>query len=521
MRPPARLRHRSPNHSHVACSTPIRSAMSADPNTRLIHALGEPHVSHCGPDTHCAPCALGGTVARKSSHRLTHRLSPVPTHAQELLCRRWIEARLDIAFDAARPLVDSLGDCAALCRLLGKTPEPVPTYPASPYAILERRYSCFARAARAQNIPLGEDFFELDDLVFRRNVPRVLRAVAAIARATDPDNFHEIALEIPGARVNWTAADEPDEEWGEDDMELVNGLVERYQCALGNQECLRVLVTGSQGGGKSATVNRIMGRALVPETHALSIVLEDEAFLEHECAHLKMNRRFMAENWPCQAYETGISLASDKVCKTHTKVRGTVIDVTEIPSMEQPIESVSESGIMISGCLGTYEEILDALQGETIDFVLLVERLDDFESSSFRGSYRTLHKIYGERVWTRTLVVLTHGESLPPDGISYDMWVGNRTHEVQKAVQRVSGNEKAEVTVVITENSSHCAKNDQGVCVLPNGSELVQAFLSAFDTLLDTSAAATGSSPLRAVPVRRWWENYVLLGMVGIILSQL
>lgn len=459
---------------------------------------------------------LGGSLFRV--HRDPHcgmLLGPVPVPAQEELCRFWIERRTGVELDENRPLADALVSGYLLCRLLDIEPPARPPRVNMPLRIAERNIGQFLARAARRRLDKGS-LFDIQDLLFRRNIPRVLRSVAALARLTDPEGFGAVAAELPGARMQWTQADEPDELWEGD--ELIRRLVGSFQ-QLSWRAKLSIAVAGTQGSGKSATIDTILGRPFMPGTHALAYMPADGEFCQEEIDRIQLVRRATAEAWPRHIVERGTPLASEDVCKMYVKIAGVAVQVVELPSMESHVVGIEENDAVLEATAGQNEAVARDLQGEEMDVVLVVERLDDFDDGRFMRQCRRLLRLYGENLWSRVQVVLTHGSTFPPDGLSFDEFVAQCSHSAQCCVRDVSGDRTISVPVVIIENSSSCPTDRSTGCpVLPNGVDFRSRVINSLELLL---ARHQGMEPLPPTGMKRWWEDYAVVMVVFLLLTRI
>jgi hypothetical protein len=459
---------------------------------------------------------LGGSMRRLvDGSRLGLLLGPVPVPVQEDLCRFWIERRTGIDLEPERPLADALVNGYLLCRLIDTEPAAQPPRVNIPWRIAERNISLFLQLASRKGLSRG-DLFESQDLLYRRNVPRVLRTVAAIARKTDPEGFRAVAADLPGSRLQWTQADEPDEFWRGDWM--ITRLVKSYQrSSLCGK--LGIVVVGAQGGGKSATVDMLMGRQFMEPSHAIRYMPEDTFFEEKEQRIIQDFRRAAVKHWPHHMFERGTPTSSIETCKMYVKVAGVSLQVIELPSMEMHVERVEINGLVLSSETGRFDEVVRSILDDAIDLVLLVERLDDFPRERVAKICRKLQRLYGDNVWSRTVVVLTHGYSLPPAGTLYEDLVTERVDEIQALVRRISGDSAAAVPVVVVENSASCPRDPStGRPVLPNGADFQVRLVEAMEHVL---AAHHGVDSLTAVGMRKWWQHYAGAAILCWLISRL
>lgn len=439
---------------------------------------------------------------------------PVVVAAQEALCAAWISRRLDIALDPSRPLADALVSGRVLCFLLGFDPWLSGDEGMAPWPLAERNLHMFVD--RAPDVIDAGAVFDVGDLLYRRNVPRVLRTVAEIARVVDAEGFEEVAAEIGGARARWSAAEEVDEVWVGD--WLLRQLVLSFR-RLSWSGGLGIVVAGTQGSGKSATIDSLFGRKFMPSSHNMGFIPADEEFDGEEREVIMDYRRASALNWPGQLFERDIPLPSTAVCKMYTKVAGVEVKVVKIPSMESRLMAISQSGVATTFVTGIYHEVQNDVQRDAVHVLLLVERLDALPLERFRGVCKKVHRLYGDKVWTRAVVVLTHGACLPPDGLSFEELVARRSHEVVCCIRDVAGDKSVAVPTVVVENSSSCPRDeDTGLPVLPNGAEFHVRLLNTMEFIL---AKHQGADALRPIAPRRWWEDYAIVGLGIFLLSRL
>lgn len=459
--------------------------------------------------------SLGDSISRTlNEHRYARLLGPVPVPAQEELCRSWIERRLGRELEG-----DSLANAAitgnVLKALMGSQVSETYADPTAAWYSAKVNVLRFLRIARLKRFK-RDDLFDPSDLLFCRNIPRVLRTVGALARKIDPEGFSAVAAELPGVRQHWTQADELNEVWQGD--WFIKEIVQTYK-SISWRGSFGIVVAGSQGAGKSATVDLIMGRPFMPASHAMSIMLDDNDFDEDEQKIIQEYRNFRAKTWPRQFVERGTPLPADEVCKMYVKVSGVSIQVIELPSMEELFVGFDTYGRAFSRNTGSLSDVLLEIRSDKSDIVLLVEQLNEFPPKRFERSCRKLQRIYGNKVWERTIVILTHGHSLPPDSTTYDEIVECRRNTVLNAVREVSGNPHVLLPIVVVENSTNCPCHPiSGQPVLPNGEEFKMSLLSSLQA---TISKLQGADPMKPSGLKRWWEDYAIMGVVFLLLSRI
>ncbi|XP_016485793.1 translocase of chloroplast 34 [Nicotiana tabacum] len=190
---------------------------------------------------------------------------------------------------------------------------------------------------------------------------------------------------------------------------------------------LTVLVMGKGGVGKSSTVNSILGERAV----AVS------AFQSETPRPVMVSR----------------SLA------------GSTFNIIDTP------------GLVEGGYVN--DQVLDLIKrfllNKTIDVLLYVDRLDTYRVDNLdRQIVKAITDSFGKEIWRRALVVLTHAQVSPPDGLSYDEFTSRRSEALLKIVRLGARIRKQEikassVPVVLVENSGRCNKNEIDEKILPNG----------------------------------------------------
>ncbi|RZC83212.1 hypothetical protein C5167_045998 [Papaver somniferum] len=115
------------------------------------------------------------------------------------------------------------------------------------------------------------------------------------------------------------------------------------------------------------------------------------------------------------------------------------------------------------------------LLNKTIDVLLSVDRLDAYRVDNLdRQIIKAISDSFGKAIWRRGVVVLTHGQLSPPDGLNYDDFFKKRSDALLNVVHMGARIKKQEyqdfqIPVVLVENSGRCNTNDGGEKILPNG----------------------------------------------------
>ncbi|KAK4353142.1 hypothetical protein RND71_028660 [Anisodus tanguticus] len=190
---------------------------------------------------------------------------------------------------------------------------------------------------------------------------------------------------------------------------------------------LTVLVMGKGGVGKSSTVNSILGERAV----AVS------AFQSETPRPVMVSR-----SW-----------------------EGFTLNIIDTPGLV-------EGGYVNDQALDLIKRFL---LNKTIDVLLFVDRLDTYRVDNLdRQIVKAITDSFGKEIWHRGLVVLTHAQVSPPDGLSYDEFTSRRSEALSKIVRLGARRRKQEVKassipIVCVENSGRCNKNELDEKILPNG----------------------------------------------------
>lgn len=372
----------------------------------------------------------------------------------------------------------------------------------------------FASAAALLDVK-PEDVPKEEDLIHNRAWVRVLYALAKVAAMVDPDGWtaaaEQAGLQMPTDGGWWRCV--VDERWEGD--ELVRRMAEAHE-----RETCTVVVAGPQGGGKSATVRRLLGRVGPCESHALACVRESVEMGEVDREDDRKLRHLRARCFPIVPVEVNVPYGCAEVERSHVKVDGKMVSFVELPSMETSLEYEDRMGAEIIAQFGQFSDVIEEVQGDLVHYVLLVERLDELDENRLRRMVGRLQRLYGNRVLEKAVVVLTHGQELPPSGLSYEVWAFDRVRLVRDVLEKISGERRqVQVPVVMFENSDNC-KTDEGSGrpVLPDGTDFLQRFSEEFQVVAKRNEA---SPPLMPIPTKRWWEDYAIIGGVAFLVMRL
>ncbi|PSS32463.1 Translocase of chloroplast like [Actinidia chinensis var. chinensis] len=194
-----------------------------------------------------------------------------------------------------------------------------------------------------------------------------------------------------------------------------------------NVSTLTILVMGKGGVGKSSTVNSIIGERVVTVS----------AFQSEGPRPVMVSR----------------------------SRSGFTLNIIDTPGL-------IEGGFVNDQAL---EIIKRFLLNKTIDVLLYVDRLDAYRVDNLDTQIvRAITDSFGRGIWKRSLVVLTHAQLSPPDGLSYEDFFSRRSEALLEVVRLGAGLRKKDIRVtpipvVLVENSGRCNKNDSDEKILPNG----------------------------------------------------
>lgn len=89
-----------------------------------------------------------------------------------------------------------------------------------------------------------------------------------------------------------------------------------------------------------------------------------------------------------------------------------------------------------------------ALLNKTVDVVLYVDRLDGYRVDNLdKQVMRVLARSFGPQFWRIAILVLTHAQLSPPDGVEYAEFVEKRSEALQTAIRQEAGLKKGEKEV--------------------------------------------------------------------------
>mmetsp|Transcript_8693 Transcript_8693/g.32047 ORF Transcript_8693/g.32047 Transcript_8693/m.32047 type:complete len:360 (+) Transcript_8693:78-1157(+) len=217
-----------------------------------------------------------------------------------------------------------------------------------------------------------------------------------------------------------------------------------------DMDTLTVMIVGKNGMGKSSLVNSLFGERVAP---------------------------------------TGYFTQQDDKPELYSRnTAGFVLNVIDTPDLLDG-DTVDEAAMM-----GLSEYLSD----KEVHAVIYCDRLDLYRvDSRDQMAISALTRYFGADIWRITLLALTHGQYIPPDGLQYDDFVNARVGRLHKALGAAAGGANSStgqvasnLPVQIVENSSRCRSNGDGEKVLPNDEAWQAALVEKLVQI------ATGSSPL-------------------------
>ncbi|OVA19960.1 AIG1 [Macleaya cordata] len=211
---------------------------------------------------------------------------------------------------------------------------------------------------------------------------------------------------------------------------------------------LTILVMGKGGVGKSSTVNSLVGERVV-------------------------------------AVNAFQSEGSRPVMVSRSRA-GFTLNIIDTPGL-------IEGGYVNDQAL---EIIKRFLLNKTIDVLLYVDRLDAYRVDNLdRQIIKAITDSFGKGIWRRSLVVLTHAQLSPPDGLNYDDFFSRRSESLLKVVRLGARIRKQEfqdsgIPVVLVENSGRCNTNDSGEKILPNGTAWIPDLVKTITDVVSNGSKA-------------------------------
>lgn len=461
----------------------------------LMRTLDQHKVSAYDPCTCEVPPELNSIARRKPSP--FSPLSPPLVPAQAKLALLWLSRRTnseispDISTFAA-----TLYSGELLCESVGiSIVKPAPLQDKRIPA--QQNIEAFLNRARHLGVPVSA-LFEIDDLLLSRDVPRVVRTLAALSHTSCPPTFTALATEVLHARPQWSPDDEPDETWAGDLH--VQRLVSVAQSA--SQSSLGVAFAGAQGVGKTQLASALLGRCFAPGTPQLDLELPDSAYPASRLPRRQRTRALRALQWPSAPWEEVGPLAANAVTKLRVRVSGVAMSFIEVPSMRSKREEIDGAGADAYTIGADEEQVRIDLRDERVHALVLVARADQLETSLFIDACRDVHRLFGGRVWRRVVLALSHSDALPPAGEQeQDYWSRVAALRAAAALRPFVGDARVPIVAVDAASGSG-----------------VQELANRVTTVISNAADDVG---VEAARPKRWWEDYALTALVFLVLSRI
>ncbi|KAD3337071.1 hypothetical protein E3N88_32591 [Mikania micrantha] len=123
------------------------------------------------------------------------------------------------------------------------------------------------------------------------------------------------------------------------------------------------------------------------------------------------------------------------------------------------------------------------LLNKTIDVLLYVDRLDAYRVDTLDGQVvKAISNSFGQEIWHRAILVLTHAQVSPPDSLTYNEFLSKRSEALLKVVHFGARFNKQDIQnisipVGLVENSGRCNKNGKDEKILPNGTAWIPSIV--------------------------------------------
>eukprot|EP00741_Cyanophora_paradoxa_P021336 tig00021348_g20595.t1 len=199
---------------------------------------------------------------------------------------------------------------------------------------------------------------------------------------------------------------------------------------------ITVLVLGRSGSGKTATISSLLGE-------------------------------------PILSRETEMGLPEEHV----RTLDGFTVRLIDMPGFLEGRSSPASAAQVT-------EALRSRLREGQVDVVFYVDRLDSKRVEyADRCIMSELTRVLGRKVWTHTILVLTHGVLAPPDDMTWQDYFLGRSKVVITAIRETLAVGKViptvDVPVCVVENSRQCPTNNDKEYVLPNEVPWVAALFAA------------------------------------------
>eukprot|EP00741_Cyanophora_paradoxa_P022648 tig00021493_g21873.t1 len=137
-------------------------------------------------------------------------------------------------------------------------------------------------------------------------------------------------------------------------------------------------------------------------------------------------------------------------------------------------------------------------EGE-IFLLVFVDRLDG--ARELNSALAVVTDTLGTAAWARSMVVLTHGQTLPPPDSTFADFVKQRRETATLALRRAARNKQLSVNVVVVDNAREGLRSAEGHRVLPFGVPAWANIGPCVPALLEAAAESVANSMPEAVRI--------------------